>query len=120
MKVAVVLALLLASPTSGVAERGPSYCSRSGDLCYGIVRSGGTVSLRITTFARYFPRYRLCVQSPGGATTCRSFPIRRQGRLYGSTVIWYANFPRRGPGLYRVTWRLGAERLGPTLSFRIA
>jgi hypothetical protein len=121
------LSLLLVVAAAGYAAAGAgaapktlgSYCSSSGDVCYGIVRSGGTVYLRITTFARYFSRYRLCVRSPGGGLACRTFPIRPAGSLFGSRVVWYAHFPRRGPGRYKVTWRLGERRLGPPLTFRI-
>lgn len=104
-----------AAPTPVVA----SYCSGSGDLCFGIKRKQGAIFLDIDTFERYFTRYRLCVLGPTGKAACRSFPIRRRGRLYGSSVRWNTNFPRLGPGLYRVTWKLGAQRLGPTLRFRV-
>lgn len=117
----VALALMASGPTLGSSERAePVYCSASGDLCFGIRGRGVTVVLTITTVERYFARYRLCVRPPRGATTCKSFPIRRSGRTYGSTVRWRAHFPNRGPGRYRVTWRLGANRLGPTLAFRLA
>lgn len=114
------LSLLAAGPTGAVpAKRVAGHCSRSGDLCYGVFETSGLISLQIDTFARYFARYRLCVRPPQARETCRSFPIRRKGRLFNSTVRWERNYPDKGPGRYRVTWKLGSERLGPTLAFRL-
>ncbi len=110
-------AVLLAIPPAASARS--SYCSRSGDLCYGVMRPSGAVVLRIDTFARYFARYRLCVTDPSGRRSCRSFPIRRRGRLYGSSVRWSRNFPQRGPGVYRAAWFAFRSRLGPVLTFRV-
>lgn len=120
----LLAALALAAGPAPAAPTAPtpvvaSYCSRSGDLCFGIRRKQGAIFLDIDTFERYFTRYRLCVLGPTGKPACRSFPIRRRARLYGSSVRWNTNFPRLGPGLYRVTWKLGAQRLGPTLRFRV-
>ena len=114
---AVVAAALPASP---VATSPSQYCSRSGDVCFGIHRAqGGGIVFRIDTFERYFARYRLCVRPPKGAASCRTFSIRARSGIFGSSVRWARNFPRRGPGIYRVTWRQGAQRLGPTLSFPV-
>jgi hypothetical protein len=121
----VVTAVLLVAGGAAAAEaaqrptRIASHCSESGDVCYGIFRRDGAVFLDITTFARYFERYRLCVVGPRGRVACRSFPIRRQAQLWGSSVRWHTNFPREGPGRYRVTWRLGSRPLGPALTFRV-
>lgn len=38
-----------------------SYCSSSGDICFGVFNRGGRARLKITTAARYFSRYTLCV-----------------------------------------------------------
>jgi hypothetical protein len=106
----VISALLATSPSA--------YCSRSGDLCYGIHHKRGAVVLRIDTFARYFGRYTLCVTSPRGRRVCGRFPVFRNGPIWSSTVRWHRQFPNDGPGRYRVSWRLGESPLGPTLSFR--
>ena len=95
------------------------YCSSTGDLCFVVLNRSGAVSLEISTFARYFDRYDLCVRPPRGATVCKSFPIRASGRSYTSRVRWHRNYPGRGAGVYVVTWRLGANRLGPRLEFRL-
>jgi hypothetical protein len=110
-----MLTLLVAAT---LAASGNSYCSPSGDLCYGIQKQRGVIRLRITTIERYFARYMLCVTPPTGRRACGSFPIFRSGRVWASTVRWNRQFPNAGAGRYRVQWRLGRGPLGPTLSFR--
>jgi hypothetical protein len=117
--------LLLVAAVSALAPAAPaprtiaSHCSPSGDVCYAVIDRSGAVHLEISTFAQYFRRYRLCVKPPTGAETCRSFPMRLQEEHSISRVVWYRNFPRRGPGVYRVTWKLGSNPLGPALRFRL-
>lgn len=89
------------------------------DLCFAVVNRSGAVSLEISTFARYFDRYALCVEPPRGANTCRSFPIRKVGAFYISRVRWHRNFPPRGQGVYIVSWKLKTNPLGPRLKFRL-
>lgn len=103
-----------------------SYCSPSGDVCYGIFNRGGKVVLRITTAARYFGRYKLCVRllPPGTdaahARRCGSFPVFRQGRsTWGSSVNYARQYPIKRAGRYRVTWSLASGPLGPPLIFRL-
>ncbi len=92
-----------------------SYCSASGDLCYG--RLASPLRLSITLAAEFFERYRLCVRGPDGERDCKQFRIRPTGSVFGSTVRWRRQFPDRGPGTYRVRWILGGEPLGPTVVF---
>ena len=81
-----------------------SYCSSSGDVCYGVFKRSGKVYLRITTAARYF-----------------RFPVFRQGGgTWGSSVNYLRQYPIRTAGRYRVTWKLGATPFGPSLHFRLA
>ncbi len=101
-----------------------SYCSPSGDVCFGVFNRSGAVYLQISTAASYFPRYRLCVRPPGGGATgrerCGSFPVLRgQGPTRASSVKYARQFPVVGAGTYRVTWKLGTVPLGPTLRFRL-
>jgi hypothetical protein len=117
---------LVAFPTRAAAHPKPiaSYCSASGDLCFGIFKRSSSVHLEITTAARYFRRYTLCVRPPGsgaaGAQRCGSFPLfRRKGSIWGSSVKYSRQFPVVGSGTYRVTWKLGGRPLGPTLRFRL-
>lgn len=114
-------------PVTAGAKIVSSYCSPSGDLCYGVFDRGGRVQLRITTAARYFQRYILCVvllpRSSAGAEhapRCGSFPVFRQaGGTWGSTVKYSRQYPVTLPGRYRVTWKLGSRPLGPSLNFRL-
>ena len=114
-----VAAALLAAATGSAAEqtRVKSYCSASGDVCYGIFRVSAKYQFRLTLAAKYFSRYRICVLPLGEKATCKSFPVKKTGLQWGGTVIWQKNYPVRGPRGYRVTWRQGAHRLGPPLTF---
>jgi hypothetical protein len=94
-----------------------SYCSESGDVCYGVFRNAGLYRFRRTLAAKYFARYRVCVRPLGEAALCKSFPVRKTGASWGGTVVWQRNYPVRGPRGYRVTWRQGNHRLGPPLTF---
>ena len=112
----VTTAVALAAPVKTVA----SYCSPSGDVCYGVFTRGKVVLLRISTAAHYFPRYTLCVRPPAGAQRCGSFPVfRGVASTWGSSVRHGRQFPAPGAGVYRVTWKLGSGPLGPTLRFRL-
>ncbi|HEY8777080.1 MAG TPA: hypothetical protein VIM33_11455 [Gaiellaceae bacterium] len=111
-----------ASPGKTIA----SYCSSSGDVCYGIFNRSGEVYLRITTAARYFKRYNLCVRLlPAGsdathAQRCGLYPVFRQGgSTWGSSINYTRQFPIKDPGRYRVAWKLGSSALGPPLYFRL-
>jgi hypothetical protein len=127
-----VLPLVLATATPGAGETaaGPktiaSYCSPSGDVCYGIFKRSGKISLEITTAARYFSRYTLCVRrlpprtAPDYAQRCGSFPVFRQsGSTWGSRVNYARQYPLTFAGRYRVTWKLAGSALGPSLRFRL-
>jgi hypothetical protein len=122
----LIAAALVAAATARAqpdqfSPRIASYCSPSGDVCYGIFNdpAGRYIRFQLTLAARYFGRYRICVRPPRGATLCKSFPVRRIGSTYGGSVRWQRQFPNRGNGTYRVTWRHGTGALGPTLRFRL-
>lgn len=119
LPIAIAAGLALAAPVSAAPDgRIAARCSASGDVCYGVFDDHGTIRFQLTLAAKYFTRYRICVRPPRGATTCRSFPVKRVGSQFGGGVIWTRNFPFRGLGQYRVTWKLGAQALGPGLLFR--
>ena len=66
---AVLAAALVAGGTASSASeiRIASYCSTSGDVCYGIFRSPTEVyRFELTTAAHYFSRYQVCVNRPAG------------------------------------------------------
>jgi hypothetical protein len=95
-----------------------AFCSRSGDLCYGIRRQGADAILRLDSFVN-FGRYNVCVTAPDGSRACKRFRLRRGTRdLFRSRVRWSIHYPDRGAGVYRVRWRTGGRNLGPRLSFR--
>jgi hypothetical protein len=124
---AVAAAVASGAPGAVNERRIASYCSPSGDVCYGVFNRAGKVYLRITTAAHYFNRYRLCVRllpaSAGGgehALRCGSFPVLRQGGgTWGSAVNYARQYPIRLAGRYRVTWGQAATQLGPPLFFRL-
>jgi hypothetical protein len=117
--VPLAAALAAAGPVSASDQRQAGvYCSPSGDVCYSTSQTRGFVTFRLTLAAKYFSRYRICVKPPRVAATCKSFPVRQTGQAYGGLVRWEKNFPNRGPGVYKVTWRLGTRALGPALTFR--
>jgi hypothetical protein len=115
------------APKAGGQKTIATYCSSSGDVCYGIFNRSGKVFLRITTAAHYFRRYTLCVRllPPAGAGAerlqrCGLFPVFRQGGgTWGSSVKYARQYPVTRPGRYRVSWKLGATPLGPPLAFRL-
>jgi hypothetical protein len=63
--IALLAAVVITAPGAS------SYCSPSGDLCYGVVRRRGAIVLRIDTIERYFARYTLCVRPPRYRVTWR-------------------------------------------------
>jgi hypothetical protein len=119
VRIAFVLLCIAATfCASATAASSATYCSPSGDVCYGITNKRGVIRFHLGLAARYFKRYRICVHPPrGAATKCRSFPVKGSRAQYGGSVRWDSHFPARGPGRYRVTWHQGTHRLGPPLSF---
>lgn len=117
--IAVVLAVGAVAGPVGTASARSTYCSPSGDVCYGAFGKGANVKLRLSLFAGYFTRYRLCVKAPGGKTDCRRFSLHRiQHGMYQSTVAWSKHFPFRGPGTYRASWSSSSGRFRPSIAFK--
>jgi hypothetical protein len=115
---ALTVALIAAFPAGASQQtRVKSYCSETGDLCYGVFKTGSTYRFRLTLAAKYFRRYRVCVVPLGQSRTCKSFPVKKTGAQWGGTVVWQRNFPVRGPRGYRVSWWQSGHRLGPPLTF---
>jgi hypothetical protein len=107
----------LALPATASARS--TYCSPSGDVCYGALKSGKTVKLNITLQARYFTRYRLCVTPPKGKRTCISANVMKaKNGTYASTISWASKFPNRGQGTYTARWYTGSSSLGPAVTFK--
>jgi hypothetical protein len=111
-----VAALAVAIPASASAKS--SYCSSSGDVCYGVVKGSSPVKLQIVLQAKYFSRFRLCIRSANGFRDCRRFKVRKlKHGTYGRTVSWPKNFPYHGKGTYRARWYAGGQALGPAIKF---
>jgi hypothetical protein len=114
---------LLVATTSAAAFLLPAtasarskYCSASGDVCY--QAKGSPIKLRITTAAKYFSRYRLCVTNPHGARECHRFRMHAAAAdTYGSTVSWPKYFEYGGKGTYRARWYANGDPLGPSVRF---
>jgi hypothetical protein len=126
--IALAALAVVLTPASASARAVPiaSYCSPTGDLCYGIFNRSGKVHLTISTAARYFKRYNVCVRpiplrsGPKYAERCGSFPLFRQsGSTWGSSVNYARQYPLTFAGTYRVVWKLGSQPLGPPLRFRL-
>src|SRR3954471_16443440 len=84
-------------PASASAKS--SYCSKSGDVCY--QAKGSPIKLKITTAAKYFRRYRLCITNPHGARECHRFRMHAgDNGSYKSTVSWPKHFAYGGKGTY--------------------
>jgi hypothetical protein len=95
---ALIAALVAVAPSAAADQtRIKSYCSDTGDVCYGIFKNGSVYSFRLTLAAKYFQRYRICVRPLGQQATCKSFPVKKTGAAWGGTVFWQRNFPVRGP-----------------------
>ena len=121
----VTAVLLLAVASASVATTataraaGSSFCSASGDVCFGASGGGTATRLRITLAAHFFTHYRLCVRAPGGHVDCRNFSVTPAAHgTWASSVRWASHFPNRGRGHYRATWSFGS---GPaaTLAFPV-
>lgn len=113
-----LLATLALAPSASARS---SYCSPSGDFCYG--HSGERdPKLILNMAARYFPRARICVTPPDGAErTCKTYRVRDLGNVFGVRVRWSAKFPNHGRGRYKVKFYSAgssSEGLGPSVSFR--
>jgi hypothetical protein len=115
----LALAASAAAASPGRAAAASTYCSSSGDVCYGVVGSAPPVRLGITLAAQYFTSFELCVTGPDAKRDCRGFRVQRAAHgLYGRIVRWSRYFPNRGHGTYRARWSSGGSALGPSIAFR--
>src|SRR3954452_11464170 len=98
------------------ASAASSYCSSSGDVCY--QAKGSPIKLKITTAAKYFSRYRLCVTNPHGVRECHRFRVHKATNgSYSSAVSWPKHYEYGGKGTYHARWYAGGNRLGPAVTF---
>jgi hypothetical protein len=113
------LAATAAALVPATAQARSSYCSSSGDVCYGVVPESSPVKLSIRLAAKYFKRYKLCIKGPNGRTDCARFRIKKlKHGIYGSTVrVGGKKFPFEGKGTYRARWIVGGKKLGPAITY---
>jgi hypothetical protein len=110
---AVVLGAAVLAPAAAAKV---SYCAPTGDFCTSVAKVKGVRTFRLTSFA-FNGGVKVCVRDPKGGRVCRRFQLTNSGPAYNLAVRWRRHFPDRGPGTYRVTFTLGAARLGPVLAF---
>jgi hypothetical protein len=131
---ALATAVAVAGSASASSQVRPktmaSYCSPSGDICYGVVNRSGAVYYELTTAALYFSRYRLCrralVSGAAGLWRCGGYPLVRRGSQWTSRVKFSGGVPAGGAN-FRVEWsqggpptkHQGGTRLGPALRFHL-
>ena len=118
---ALLIALLAGLALAAPASARSTYCSPSGDFCYG--HSGERdPKLFLHMAARYFPKARICITPPDGAErTCKTYKVKDLGPIFGVRIRWSAKFPNHGRGKYKVKWYAAgssSEGLGPSVSFR--
>ena len=105
-------ALLLPATASAKS----TYCSTSGDVCY--QAKGSPIKLKITTAAKYFSRYRLCITDPHGHRECHRFDMHKAAAgTFSSTVSWPKHYTYGGKGTYHARWYAHGNRLGPAVTF---
>lgn len=92
---------LAAGVTAPAAPAATSWCSESGDTCYGTFKRDGKRYVSVTYAAQYKTKGRLCVKAPNGKRDCVTRKLRR-GKFdtWSLTLRWSTNFPGRGPGVY--------------------
>jgi hypothetical protein len=93
-----------------------TYCSPTGDYCTSVKKVQGIRFLSVRSFA-FNGRVKICVRDPKGDRVCHSFRMTKGGPVYTLNIRWRRHYPDRGAGAYRVSFFLGAQRLGPVLTF---
>lgn len=105
-------ALALSAPAAPAAT---SWCSESGDQCWGTFKRDGKRYVGVTYAAKYKTSQKLCVKAPSGQRDCITRKLRR-GKFgtYRLNVRWSTTFPNRGKGTYEF------ENPGPEpITFRV-
>jgi hypothetical protein len=116
--VATVVSLTAIPAASAASRVVDSYCSPSGDYCTLIVKKAdGSIVFSIRAFANYFGRATACVKKETRA--CHSTTPRKDGGLYFWNIRREGNYPKEGPGEYKMRWSYaGGSPIGPALCFR--
>jgi hypothetical protein len=116
--VAAVVSLTAVPAASAASTVVDSYCSPSGDYCTLIVKKAdGSIVFSIRAFANYFGRATACVKKE--TRVCHSTSPRKGAHLFFWNIRWQGNYPKEGPGEYKVRWRYsGGSPIGPALYFQ--
>ena len=105
---ALIAALVAVAPSAATDQtRVKSYCSTTGDVCYGIFKAGSVYSFRLTLAAKYFQRYRICVRPLGAAGEVQELPGQEDRRRLGRNRVLAAQLP--GPRPARLSRHLAPE-----------
>lgn len=103
LAIAIAPLSVLAAPASG-AQSAPagwvpvaSYCSPSGDVCFGIRRKGDRIKLRLDSFVD-FGAVSFCVKKAGSQhRVCRTRSLKPGDHdLYSASILWNRHFPTAG------------------------
>jgi len=104
LAIAIAPLSVLAAPASA-AQSAPagwvpvaSYCSPSGDVCFGIRRKGDRIKLRLDSFVD-FGAVSFCVKKAGSQhRVCRTRSLKPGDHdLYSASILWNRQFPTAGP-----------------------
>jgi hypothetical protein len=116
MKRTLTLVVAAAFAIPATASASSTYCSKTGDVCY--QAKGSPIKLKLTTAAKYFSSYRLCITNPHKVRECHYFRIHAAAAgSYSSTVSWPKHFEYGGKGTYKARWYASGKQLGPAVSF---
>jgi hypothetical protein len=100
------------------AQAKSSYCSSSGDVCYGVVKGSSPIKLQIVLQAKYFSHFRLCIKGPNGRTDCKRFKIKKLSHgQFGKTIRVGKLYPFEGKGTYHASFITGGQTLGPAITY---
>jgi hypothetical protein len=92
-----------------------SHCSESGDVCYGIKRSGEQVRFALSSFVD-FGKVRFCVRKQGSHTkVCHKRDLKPGSHgIFRAKIGWNQNYPTSGSKRRIVTFMQGAPKLSFT------
>jgi hypothetical protein len=115
---AAVVFLAVVPAASAASHVVDSYCSPSGDYCTQIVKKAdGSIVFSIRAFANYFGKATACVKKE--TRVCHATTAHKGTHLYFWNIRWQGNYPKEGPGEYKVRWLYSeGTPIGPALYFR--
>lgn len=89
-----------------------SYCSPSGDICYGIREKNDKIQFRLSAFAKYFDTVDFCVKKRHTRNwVCNERDLKRSGPTYLAKIRWQGNYPTGGDAKRVVRFMKGSPKL---------